>query len=171
MHEPVARLPSERGIGSGETRARHRPVRHARRDHRAVIRGATALTLVLAVALAGCGPDRSRQQAVAMYFSNQTADEFGYSIDPETDPSIRRAIHQGVTRSGCGWLQNPWTLMVTEAPGKAGPDNPVRALLTTPDRAAREVAIWISIAPDGRIKSGQGVPDWWETDVQVCPSG
>ena len=127
--------------------------------------------LVLFVALAGCGPDRSRQQAVALYFWNQTDEAMGYFVDPQTDPPSLGSIQTGVTSAGCGWLPNPWTISITQEP--AHPDrreNLVRDRVVIHDRQARSASVWIRIAPNGTIETGAGVPEWWETDVQVCPT-
>jgi hypothetical protein len=79
-------------------------------------------------------------------------------------------IHPGITSNGCGWLPSPWRLTITDAPGKPGPGNPIRAAFAAPDQTARQVSIWITVDADGAVQTGVGIPDWWTGDVQACPS-
>lgn len=30
------------------------------------------------------------------------------------------------------------------------------------------LSLWVSVAADGSVTSGEGVPEWWAADIQHC---
>jgi hypothetical protein len=50
-------------------------------------------------------------------------------------------------------------------PGRGGqPRAPLGRVPAGPDPAV----VWVDVAADGSVRTGNGVPDWWVGDPQVC---
>jgi hypothetical protein len=120
-----------------------------------------AIALLMALYLVGCQP---AGQSVAIYTRNDSIHEFIISTEPVLEPALLMAVNGG---GGCSRFARPWSFLV-HAGGAPPAGEPPIARLDSDDVAPGDVAIWIHAQADGMVLVGQGVPPWWEGQVQTC---
>ncbi len=121
---------------------------------------------------AGAGPQRPPPNAamLSFYMRNMSRLPYYYTIVGQHDPDPEGAVEQMPATIGCGAVGRDWELIVWQSTGR--PDPGAQAVHNTSGEAfgdRDERALWLDIAPDGRVTTGEGVPDWWgDRDVQRC---
>ena len=127
-------------------------------------RGIAALVAATLVA-AGCGllNDIGRQARVAVYGRNAVAAEAWVVVRPITDPPNAVGFTMGI---GVACFEAPIgsELVTTDrSPSQGGQ---VTGVIATLDEAVEP--IWIDVAADGSLTTGEGVPVWWSDPPSPC---
>jgi hypothetical protein len=124
--------------------------------------------VVLAL-LGGCGPLERvvPQAAFTIYGHNDRALDAWFGLEPPGDPS--QSVGFG-TDDGVACLHGPVGSGVVRfdgPPGRGGlPLEDVGTIVG--EGPAGGNVFWVSVAIDGSLTSGQGVPAWWIGDPQAC---
>jgi hypothetical protein len=133
-----------------------------RRRIRALAVGAMLLGL-----LGGCSSFEPTQPhvAVTIYGRNARADEQWFALVPLGDP----LEGVGFGADGVACLHGPIGSEIARFDGVPGVGGRVleRVGAIVPEGAGDNV-FWVSIAPNGLLTRGEGVPAWWQGDPQVC---
>jgi hypothetical protein len=131
------------------------------------VRAAVGALVLGAVLLAGCA-GHDGEQAVSIYFWNESDREFGYAPDPQTDPPDFGSIPLGMVTIGCAWMPEGWTVQVFEAPVTPTSTGNAVAQVVGDDFPGPEADVWIRVTKGGTVLTGSGVPVWWQQDRQQC---
>jgi hypothetical protein len=134
---------------------------------------ARSLAIVaLVVVLASCQPRPAGTVALSLYHRNLGDQPFSYRVlgtPPESEAWI--GLVPGVVSSaGCGFVSPDWELIVTQGEEPPDPADDIAARAGADDYEARDpIAIALSVEADGSIEITEGVPAWWDSDIQRCP--
>jgi hypothetical protein len=108
---------------------------------------------------------------LSFYMRNSSGLPYYYVIQGEHDPRWEGPVEQRPASAGCGAVGRDWELLVWPSPSRPDPD--VEVVYHTEGEEFGDpdaLALWLSVAPDGTVTSGEGVPEWWgDRDVQRCP--
>jgi hypothetical protein len=128
-----------------------------------------ALTAAVMLVVAGCATRPPDTVALAFYMRNQSGMPFQFSIDGGENGPINGPVHDEPASTGCGWVDRDWILSVW--PGDEGDAADAAAARLTSDQAGDvdPVVLWLDVDPARRIRTGAGVPVWWDSDIQRCP--
>lgn len=131
------------------------------------------LVLIVAVAaLAGCGPARPADAVeLSIYARNRSAVPHSFIVHGSHDPPWAGEAGTEEPRSyGCGFVGRDWELIVTAGPERPDPaDDFVATASGDAFGAPAELSLWIDVDLAGTVSVGQGVPEWWQHEVQRCP--
>lgn len=146
---------------------------------RRVTRAARRVLIVVPLLLTGCmslnsgAIQRIPADAVELsfYMRNSSRLPYYYILRGEHQPQMEGPVQERPASAGCGLVGRDWELLVWQAPSR--PDPAAEEAHRTSGEAFRdpdELSLWLSVAPDGSVTSGEGVPEWWgDRDVQRCP--
>ena len=110
--------------------------------------------------------ERSQPLAtVTIYGESDRADDAWFALVPLADPP--EAVGFGADGVAC--LQGASGSAVVRFDGVPGAGAIVREQvgIVVPEDTGDNV-FWVSVAADGSLTSGDGVPVWWQGDPQVC---
>jgi hypothetical protein len=140
------------------------------------MRGRVAARLVasaaLLVILASCQPRPQGTVALSLYHRDLSGDPHSYQVlgtAPGSEDWIG-LVPDVVSSAGCGFVTADWQLIVVDGVEPPDPAGDIAARAAAIDFEARDpIAIAVSIEPDGSIDITEGVPAWWDADIQRCP--
>ena len=126
------------------------------------------LAAVCAVLISGCSIFESdvRQTPVTIYGHNAGAPDAWIGLLPLSDPP--QAVGFGADGVGC--LHGPVGSEVASfdgLPGQGGQPAKRIGIVAVEDGSGPNV-FWVSVAADGTLTNGRGVPAWWVGDAQAC---
>jgi hypothetical protein len=126
------------------------------------------LAVLCAILVGGCSliDDPRPQAAVTIYGQNDRAEDAWFGLVPLTDPP--QTVGFGAD-SGVACLVGPVGTEIAwfdGSPGQGG--QPVRAIGTVRPADGPPNVLWVSVAVDGTLTTGEGVPAWWVGDAQAC---
>ena len=135
--------------------------------------------VVAVTALTGCGGISFDAQAgqhipadavrQSFYMRNTTDAPHFFMIIGEHEPPVEGPVRDRPASTGCGKVGRDWELIVWQTATRPDPaDEEVHRVSGDAFGHPDEMALWLSIEPDG-VQSGEGVPDWWDSDIQRCP--
>lgn len=108
---------------------------------------------------------------LSFYMRNASGLPYYYVVQGEHRPRWEGNVEEGPVTVGCGAAGRDWELVVWQSPSR--PDPEVEVAHHTSGEAFGDpdvLALWLTVAPDGTVASGEGVPEWWgDRDVQRCP--
>jgi hypothetical protein len=117
--------------------------------------------------LGGCSLFEPLQShaVVTIYGRNQRAVESWFALVPLADPP--EAVGFGADGVACldGSIGSE-IARFDGAPGVGG--RLVERIGAVVPEATGDNVFWVSVANDGSLTSGQGLPVWWQGDPQVC---
>ena len=128
-----------------------------------VRRRLASIVLGVAMALAGCGtaPQPVGTTPVALYGRNATPGDAWFAAQPVVEPlvSIGFGADIGV---GCFDIPVGSELVMLDGPPGRGQANVIRVIapIGAPVGGPRR-ELWVDVAPDGSVTTGQGLPPWW----------
>jgi hypothetical protein len=134
----------------------------------AIILGAVALI----AALAGCQPRPAGTVALSLYHRNLSQQPFSYRVlgTPPESEEWAGLVPDVVSSAGCGFVLPEWEIIVVEGERRPEPADDFVARAASDDFGGRDpVAIALSIEADGSVEISEGVPAWWDSDIQRCP--
>jgi hypothetical protein len=127
-------------------------------------------TVALVAILGSCQARVPDGVAMSLYHRNLSDQPFSYRV-LGTPPGSAGWLGPGlVSSAGCGIVGRDWELLVVEGDAPPGPADDLAAHVTADDFGnLQTIAIALTIEADGTIAISQGVPDWWDSDIQRCP--
>ena len=136
------------------------------------VAGAMLAFVALAGALASCQARPAGSVALSLYHRNLSDQPFAYRVlgTPPESEEWTGLVPDVVSSAGCGFVGPEWELIVTEGPEPPDPAGDIAARAGAGDFEERDpVAIALTIAADGSIDITDGIPEWWDSDIQRCP--
>lgn len=123
---------------------------------------------MLAALLAGCGLVQPLEPlaTVTLYGQNRSAIDSWFALVPLQDPPES----VGFGADGVACLQGPVGYEIVRfqgSPGRGGRVVENVATVVGGDQPGANV-FWVSVAADGTLTKGEGVPEWWVGDPQEC---
>jgi hypothetical protein len=131
-----------------------------------------AVALALMAILTSCQGRPDDGVALSLYHRNLSGQSYSYRVlgTPPGTAGWLGPVPDVVSSSGCGFVGRDWELIVVEGDAPPGPADEFAAHVTADDfGGADPIAIALSIKADGAIAITQGVPEWWDSDIQRCP--
>jgi hypothetical protein len=126
--------------------------------------------MVLVLTSGGCAADGSNAASgdpVLVYVQNLTDDPVEFMFLPVgASPWTMDARPQMTVAAGCARVPAGWQLVRVE-PERPPADPHILGLVAHDAAGDAPQTVWISVT-DGAVTQGEGVPDWWTEDVQVC---
>ena len=104
---------------------------------------------------------------VILYGRAAPAADQWFGLVPLSDPPET----VGFGSDGVACLAGPAGQDVVWFKGQPGNGGGPRQVLGRVPGEGGPLVIWVEVAPDGSLRSGQGVPAWWQGDPQTCPDG
>jgi hypothetical protein len=132
---------------------------------RQVFRPAIPLIVVLMILTACAGFDPRPQGRLTLYGRNEAPGMAWFGVTPTGDPPETVGFGADI---GVACLTGPAgsDLVAYDGDPTAG-GQPGRLLGRVPGDA-NELVLWVDVAGDGTLTTGNGVPAWWVGDGQAC---
>ncbi len=130
-----------------------------------MFRRAIPLIVVLMILTACAGFDPRPQGKITLYGRNEAPGMAWFGVTPRGDPPETVGFGPDI---GVACLTGPAgsDLVAYDGDPTAG-GRPGRLLGRVPGDA-NELAMWVDVAGDGTLTTGNGVPAWWVGDAQTC---
>jgi hypothetical protein len=130
------------------------------------------VAIAFLVLLSSCQPRPAGTVAVSLYHRNLSDQPFTYQVlgTPPGSEEWIGLVPDVVSSAGCGFVTPTWELIVTEGDDRPDPAGDIAARAAADDFESRDpLAVALSIEVDGSIEISEGVPAWWDSDIQRCP--
>jgi hypothetical protein len=137
---------------------------------RGVASGILAAVAILAVLTSCARP--AGTIALSLYHRNLSQQPFSYRVlgTPPESEEWAGLVPDVISSAGCGFVLANWEIVVVEGERRPEPADELVARAAADDFGSRDpVAIALSIEPDGTVEISEGVPAWWNSDIQRCP--
>ena len=136
------------------------------------VAGRVVAAIALVAVLAACAARPPNSVALSLYHRNLSDEPFSYRVlgTPPGGEEWIGLVPDPASSAGCGFVEPDWELIVTEGEEPPDPADDIAARVAAGDFESRDpVAIALSIDADGSIDISEGVPSWWDSDIQRCP--
>jgi hypothetical protein len=132
--------------------------------------GRILVALALVGVLGSCQARPAGSVALSLYHRNLSDQPFSYRVVGSEDEEWAGLVPDEPSSAGCGFVASNWELIVTEGVDDPEPADAIADRASAAEFGGRDpVAITLSIEPDGAIEISEGVPAWWDSDIQRCP--
>jgi hypothetical protein len=140
--------------------------------HPTLIALVPALVLVVAALVAACGTGAPSVKVTA-YVRNASSADVGLVVRPAPEPPLAASFGAGQTGVFCDPVPIGSQLIVTNGAAQPDPSAASSAagqLVALIGGQAADVArvVWIDVAADGTLTTGQGKPEWWQQAEVTC---
>jgi hypothetical protein len=132
---------------------------------RQVFRRAILLIVALMIAATCAGFDPRPQGKVTLYGRNEAPAPAWFGAIPLGDPPETVGFGADIGVACLTGAAGSEILSFDGSPSDGG--QPQRSLGRLPGDA-NELVMWVDVAGDGTLTTGNGVPAWWVGDAQVC---
>jgi hypothetical protein len=130
-----------------------------------VVRRAIPLVVALIIVAACAGFDPRPKGRVTLYGRNEAPAMAWFGVNPIGDPPETVGFG-GDTGVAClTGLTGSELVSFDRSPADGG--QPQRPLGRVPGEG-NPLVMWVDVAADGTLTTGNGVPPWWVGDAQVC---
>jgi hypothetical protein len=131
-----------------------------------MIRCTVALIVALLILASCTGFDPRPQGRVTLYGRNNVPGLAWFGVVPIGDPPETVGFGADI---GVGCLTEPAGSELVSFDGSPSEGGQPQRLLGRVPGEANQLVMWVDVAADGTLTSGDGVPAWWVGDPQVCP--
>jgi len=128
--------------------------------------------------LAGCGisvdgagrlPAPPDAVELSFYMRDLSPLPHHYVIVGEHEPDPEGPVSQRPMTSGCSRVGRDWELIVDQTETRIDPAADFEHRVSGDAFGDPDVlSLWMSVEADGTVVTGEGVPDWWQADIQRC---
>ena len=129
--------------------------------------------------LAGCGvaldAEAGRQPAPAdavelsVYMRDLSPLPHYFVILGEHQPDPEGPVNQRPATIGCSQVGRDWELVVDQTDTRIDPAADFELSVSGDSFGDLDVlSLWLSVEADGSVLTGEGVPEWWQADIQRC---
>ena len=147
-----------------------------RRVSRALRHQLAILTLFV---LGGCGigldagagrqPPPADAVELSVYMRDLSPLPHYFVILGEHQPDPEGPVSQRPTSIGCGRVGRDWELIVDQTDSRIDPAADFEHRVSGESFGDLDVlSVWLSVEADGTVVTGEGVPEWWQADIQRC---
>jgi hypothetical protein len=129
-------------------------------------------TVAVVATLVACQPRPAGTIALSLYHRNLSQQPFSYRVlgTPPESEEWAGLVPDVISSAGCGFVLANWEIVVVEGERRPEPADELVARAAADEFGSRDpVAIALSIEPDGTVEISEGVPAWWNSDIQRCP--
>ena len=130
-----------------------------------MIRPAIPLIAALMIVAACAGFDPRPQGNVTLYGRNEAPGSAWFGVVPLGDPPETVGFGGDLGVACLTGAAGSDLLSFDRAPSDGG--QPLRVLGRVPGEG-NALVMWVDVAADGTLTTGNGVPAWWVGDAQVC---
>jgi len=129
-----------------------------------------SLILLIAAGAAGCASRPPGTVALSFYMRNDSQEDYFYQFRAAGQTEFEGPVVNDPASAGCGWVGRAWSLIVTRGEQAPDPGDPIEVQIGAAELGNRDpVAVSLAIDAAGRVVVDEGVPGWWDSDVQRCP--
>ena len=129
--------------------------------------------------LAGCGialdagagrqPPPADAVELSVYMRDLSPLPHYFVILGEHQPDPEGPVNQRPTTIGCSKVGRDWELIVDQTDARINPAAEFEHRVSGDAFGDVDVlSLWLSVEADGTVITGEGVPEWWQADIQRC---